>query len=59
MAWIRYYKRCAYALVAALVRVTIVRWDETPTSDIHGACDPFMPCCMASRVRRSTAATGE
>lgn len=58
MAWISYYIRRARALVAVLACIH-ARWGETRTPGIHGIIPATLHCCMASRVRRCTAATGE
>lgn len=58
MAWIRYYIRLSRALV------TVLTWayaglGDTRAPGIHGTSKPVLPCCVASRVRRCTAATGQ
>ena len=58
MAWICYYIRLSYALVAVLARA-FAGWDDTRASGIHGEYGQAPGCCIASRVRRCTAATGE
>ena len=57
MAWIRYYIRLSYALVAVMA-LAFARWGDTRAPSIHGV-KSVLPCCVAARVRRSTAATGE
>ena len=59
MAWISYYMGLHLALVAVLAPVYNAGWDDTRASGIHGVHNPASACCMASRVRRCTAATGE
>lgn len=58
MAWIRYYIRLSHALVAVLA-LAYAGWVDTRAAGIHGIRKPTLSCCMAARVRRSTAATGE
>lgn len=58
MAWIRYYIRLSHALVAVLA-LAYAGWVDTRTPGIHGIIPATLRCCMASRVRRCTAATGE
>ena len=57
MAWIRYYRRLSHALVAVMMQF-FVEWDNTRVSEIHDMYKAVLSCCMAARVRRSTAATG-
>lgn len=59
MAWISYYMGMHLALVAVLAPVYSAGWDDTRASGIHGTQRSALACCMASRVRRCTAATGE
>lgn len=58
MAWIRYYIRLSHALVA-VAACTYAGWGDTRTLGIHGIIKSVLPFCMAARVRRCTAATGE
>ena len=58
MAWIRYYIRLSNALVA------VVSWilpdGVLPALSVASGSPQFThPCCLAARVRRCTAATGE
>ena len=57
MAWIRYYIRLSHAL-AAVTALAFAGWGDTREPSIHGV-KSVLPCCMAARVRRCTAATGE
>lgn len=58
MAWIRYYIRLSHALVAVAAR--ILPDGVTPAHAAKsGTRKSARSCCVAARVRRSTAATGE
>lgn len=58
MAWIRYYIRLSHALVAVLAWA-YAGCGDTRAPGIHGTSKSALPCCMAARARRSTAATGQ
>lgn len=58
MTWISYYIRRSLAFEAVTTCI-YARWGDTRTPGIHDVMTGSLHCCMASRVRRSTAATGE
>ena len=58
MAWICYYIGLSHALVA-VAACAYIRWGDTRASGIHDKHEPMPRCCVAARVRRSTAAKGQ